>query len=149
MQELSKVCEVELTYKSNVKNSERAKVTSSSGCYHLIKPFFEDVIEYKEKFCVVLLNRNNKVLGVHTLSIGGSSATVVDPKLLFQSVLLSNASAIILAHNHPSGTLSPSDNDKSLTDKIKSGCKLFDISCLDHIILTDESYYSFADNGLM
>jgi DNA repair protein RadC len=149
MQQLTKVSEVQLTYKTNVKNSERAKVTSSSTCYDLIKPFFEDVIEYKEKFCVVLLNRNNKVLGVHTLSVGGTYSTVVDPKILFQSVILSNASAIILAHNHPSGTLSPSEDDKKITEKLKSGCNLFDISCLDHIILTDEGFYSFADNGLM
>ena len=145
----TKVSEVQLTYKSEVKNSERPMIKSSSECYQLLKPFYEDVMEYREMFCVMLLNRQNKVIGINTVSIGGGSSTVVDPKILIQSIILSNASAIILVHNHPSGTLSPSGDDKSLTDRIKKGCEIFNISCLDHIILTDESFYSFADNGLI
>jgi DNA repair protein RadC len=143
------ISEVEITYKTKVKASEREKVATSQRAFDVLRPFFEDVIEYREKFCVLLLNRQNQVLGVHTISVGGTSSTVADSKIIFQGILLANASAIILAHNHPSGCLRPSDNDKSLTKKIVDGCKLFDISCLDHLIITDESFYSFADQGLM
>lgn len=143
------ISEVEITYKTKVKASEREKVETSQRAYNVLRPFFEDVIEYREKFCVLLLNRQSQVLGVHTISIGGTSSTVADPKIIFQGILLANASAIILAHNHPSGCLKASDADKQLTNKIVEGCKIFNISCLDHLIITDESYLSFADQGLM
>jgi len=92
-------------------------------------------------------NRANKVLGSFLLSEGGVTGTVLDARIIFQGAILCNATGIILAHNHPSGNLRPSQSDLDMTKKIKEAGKLFDISLLDHIILTDEKYYSMADEG--
>src|SRR5690606_1039682 len=97
----------------------------------------------------LLLNRANKVLGIVPISKGGTSATIADPKLIFVSAIKSNASAIILAHNHPSGNLQPSTADISLTKKIMEGGKLLDVPVIDHIIVTGHGYYSFADEGAL
>ena len=97
----------------------------------------------------MLLNRANKVLGIYPVSKGGVSGTLVDPKLIFSVALKCNASSIILAHNHPSGNLFPSENDKELTQKLKSAGNFLDIKVLDHLIITPEGYFSFADEGLL
>lgn len=144
-----KVAEVQLSYKTTVKPSERQKVISSKSAKDIFMPFFDEDIEYIEKFCVMFLNRNNKVLGVQLMSIGGTSGTYVDPKIILQGAILSNASAIILCHNHPSGNLNPSEADIDITKKIKQGAKLFDISLLDHVIITSEDYLSMADKGII
>ena len=146
---MEKVAEVQLTYKTKVKPSERAKVQSSISAVDILRPFYGDDIEYIEKMYVIYLNRANKVLGVNLLSSGGTSQTVCDPKMIFQGAILANASAIILSHNHPSGTLKPSEADINLTKKIKQGCELFDIALLDHVIVTPEHYFSFADEGII
>lgn len=144
-----RVAEVQLSYKTKVKPSERQKVTSSESAKDIFMPFFDEDIEYIEKFCVMFLNRNNKVLGIQLLSIGGTSGTYVDPKIILQGAILSNSSAIILCHNHPSGNTRPSEADITITKKIKQGAELFDISVLDHIILTTEGYLSMADEGII
>ena len=96
----------------------------------------------------MLLNRSNRVLGLATLFKGGGSGTVIDQKIIFQYSLKTNAHQIILAHNHPSGNLKPSEADLSISKKIKEAGKLFDIALLDHLILTpEEAYYSMADEG--
>lgn len=146
---MEKVAEVQLTYKTKVKPSERVQVKSSINAVDILRPFYGDDIEYIEKMYVIYLNRANKVLGVNLLSTGGTSGTFCDPKMIFQGAILANASAIILSHNHPSGTLNPSEADINLTKKVKQGCELFDMSLLDHVILTPEYYYSFADEGLI
>lgn len=102
-----------------------------------------------EQFKVVLLSRANKVLGIIQISSGGIAGTVADPKLIFASALKACASSIILAHNHPSGNLGPSQADIQLTRKIKAGGELLDISVLDHVILSSEGYFPFADEGLI
>ena len=104
-------------------------------------------IDYKEMFYVVLLNRANYCLGYSHISTGSTSGTVVNIKEVFQLALKTNASSIILAHNHPSGNMTPSNADINLTQKIKNGCELFDIQLLDHLIISSLNYYSFADNG--
>ncbi|MDL2223632.1 JAB domain-containing protein, partial [Bacteroidales bacterium OttesenSCG-928-M11] len=109
--------------------------------------FDADTIEFRESFKVLLLNRSNQVLGVFNVSEGGISQTVVDIRLILQSAILSNASGVILAHNHPSGNLSPSREDDMITNRIKSACELMNISVLDHVIITSERYYSYADEG--
>lgn len=149
MLDLSKVSEVQLTYKTKIKASERPKITSSRQVYDLLRPFFEEHMEYRELFYVVYLNRGNRVLGVVKISEGGCSGTVVDNKMVFQGALLASASAIILAHNHPSGNLRPSDNDIALTKKCKEAGRVLEIDVLDHVILSDEGYYSFADENKM
>jgi len=96
---------------------------------------------------ILLLNRANKCLGIFTVSQGGTTSTEVDAKLIFATALKCNAINIILAHNYPSGNLSPSGADTQLTKKLKEGGKLLNIDVLDHIIITEDGYYSFADEG--
>ncbi|CAN5439215.1 JAB domain-containing protein [soil metagenome] len=144
------IAEVELVYKTNVRPSDRQKVSSSRDTYEaLIQTWNQDSLELCEEFKVVLLNRANRVLGLLNLSKGGVSGTVADPKLIFSAALKENASAIILAHNHPSGNLQPSQSDIDLTRKCKEAGRVLEIQVLDHIIVTTEKYYSFADEGVL
>ena len=98
---------------------------------------------------MLLLNRANKVLGIVEISKGGTAGTVVDPKIVFAAAIKTNCSAIILAHNHPSGNLRPSDQDIRLTRKLKECGNLLEINVWDHLIITREGYLSFADEGLL
>lgn len=97
----------------------------------------------------MILNRAQKVLGICEISQGGSSGTVADPKIIFALALKANASGIIVSHNHPSGNLRPSQADIDLTKKLKEGGKFLELQLLDHVIVTSEGYYSFADEGLV
>jgi len=103
-----------------------------------------DIIEYQEQVKLVLLNRVNKVLGIYDVSKGGTASAVIDLKIILAIALKCNAHGIALLHNHPSGNLRPGDADKRLTKKLKDACKLVDLVLLDHLIITKESYYSFA-----
>ena len=123
------------------------QITSSRDAYLTIKPYLAD--KNHEEFWVLLLSRSNKIKERKCISTGGISGTVVDQRLIFKPAMQSLASAIILVHNHPSGTLRPSEQDKALTKKLVSSGKILDIPILDHIIYTDEGYYSFADEGLI
>jgi DNA repair protein RadC len=144
------VAEIELVYKTNVKPSQRAKITTSKDAADLLQKIWnEDKIEFVEQFKVLLLNRSNRVLGAVDISSGGVTGTVADPKLVFVAAIKANAVAIIIAHNHPSGNLSPSKADGDLTQKIKNAGLLLDIKLLDHVIVTTEGYYSFADEGVL
>jgi DNA repair protein RadC len=96
---------------------------------------------------VAFLNRANKVINQQCISKGGVNATVVDLRMIFQKAILQKASALIVAHNHPSGLLDPSNEDIKLTKKLVEGCGFFDIQFLDHLILSGDKYYSFADDG--
>ena len=146
MDNLFTVNEVKLSYKLKQKASERPKILNSETSYNLLlKNYDVDTIEFRESFKVLLLNRVNKVLGIINISEGGVSGTVVDIRLILQSALLSNASGIIICHNHPSGELRPSIEDDRATDRIKQACKIMDIRLFDHIIISPESYYSYAD----
>ena len=98
---------------------------------------------------MLLLNRANKVLGIFQASSGGVTGTVADPKLILVAALKSNASSLVISHNHPSGNLKPSRQDEELTMKIKEAAKFLDIRLLDHLIVTPEAYYSFADEGIL
>ncbi len=95
----------------------------------------------------MLLNRANKVLGVMNVSDGGITGTIVDVKLILQAAILGNASGLIISHNHPSGILSASVQDDFITRQLKKACEVMDIALLDHVIVTPESYYSYADEG--
>lgn len=123
------------------------KISVSFDVYKLLSPRFYDLLH--EEFWIVLLNKANKVLAINLISKGGQSATVSDPKIIFKSALEHNAASIILAHNHPSGSLIPSDADIKLTRKITEGGKLLEIAVLDHLIFAESKYLSFADEGLM
>ena len=146
----TQVSEIELIYKSKVKASDLPKVTTSHDAYNLLKQNWdENKIEFVEQFKVLFLNRANKVLAIYELSTGGVSGTVADPKLVFAAALKINACNIILCHNHPSGNLKPSSADEQLTQKIKEAGKYLDLPVIDHLIISNESYYSFADEGLL
>lgn len=108
-------------------------------------------LQYKshEVFIAIFLNQANKILHNEVLSEGGITGTVVDPRLLLRKALEHNAVSIILCHNHPSGNLNPSQADKQITNKIKEAAKLLDITVTDHIIVSSEGYFSFADEGLI
>jgi DNA repair protein RadC len=147
---LTTVAEVELIYKSKVRPSDRPLVTSSKSCYQLLlQTWDENKIDFVEQFKVLLLNRSNRVLGILELSQGGITGTVADVRLVMAAALKANAVAIILSHNHPSGNLKPSKADEDLTRKMKTAGMYLDIQVLDHIIVTSEGYYSFADEGVL
>ncbi len=147
---LTTVAELELIYKTKVKPSERPLVTSSKNCYSLLlQTWDENKIDFVEQFKVLLLNRCNRVLGILELSTGGITGTVADIRLIMAAALKANAVAIIISHNHPSGNLKPSKADEDLTRKIKTAGLYLDIRVLDHIIVTSEGYYSFADEGVL
>lgn len=148
--EWAKVAEVELVYKTRVKASERPVIKSSADTYKLLREIWdENKIEMQEEFKVIFLNRGNRVIGVYDASCGGICGTVADPRLILAAALKSLSVSLILAHNHPSGNLKPSRADEELTGKINEAAKFHDIKVLDHIILTSEQYYSFADEGLL
>lgn len=126
---------------------DRAKIGSSKDAYHYIKWRLED-LDYEE-FWIILLDRSNKVIGEYRISEGGVAGTVVDPKRIFKKALDVQASGLILIHNHPSGNLKPSQQDISITSKLKQGGLLLDIGIFDHLIIGHKSFFSFADEGLL
>ena len=140
--------EIKVSYTSG--NRDKVKITNSKDSYELLLSCWsQKTIELQEEFKVLLLNRNHQVLGIYPLSKGGVSGTVVDAKLVFSVALKCNASSIVIAHNHPSGNLKPSEADLRLTKKIKEAGNYLDVKVLDHIILSREGYYSFADESQM
>jgi DNA repair protein RadC len=147
---LTEVAEVEIRYKTSGMIS-KSKYTCSSDSEKLFRQYYDRLenIEHVESFLIMLLNRTNRMLAIGLVSSGGVSGTVVDPKIVFQYALKANASGIIVAHNHPSGNLFPSESDKTITKKLTEGGKYLDIAVLDHLILTRDNYFSFADEGLM
>ena len=147
----TKVNEIAISYSGNLKTNQLPKITSSQNAAELLYgQWNKNNIELHETFKVMLLNNANKVKGIYEVSTGGITGTLVDLRILFAVVLKSLTTAVILAHNHPSGTLIPSEPDKRLTQKIKKAGELFDIKVLDHLILTpDGNYFSFADEGIL
>lgn len=142
---------VKLSYVREKTGIKPEKITCSRQAYEYLHSLYDPgQIEHIELFYMLLLNRNNNILGAHLVSMGGVAGTVVDPKIIFQTALLGNASAIVLCHNHPSGNLMPSQQDVDITLKIKAGAKFLDITVADHIIISPEGeYFSFADHGHM
>jgi DNA repair protein RadC len=125
----------------------RQKITSSRDAYELMRPeLFDEVIEH---FYLILLSRSNYVIKKQLISQGGTSGTVVDPKLVFKTALEHMAHSVILVHNHPSGSASPSEQDKKLTQRLVRIGRDMDLSILDHMIFTDRGYFSFADEGIL
>jgi DNA repair protein RadC len=144
------VAEVELVYKTRVKASQRPQIISASDACQVLKNVWEEgKMELVEQFKVLYLNRANRVLCVYHVSSGGISGTVADLRLIFTAALKVSAVSLILAHNHPSGSLKPFRPDEELTGKIKGAGQLLDIKLLDHLILTMEGYFSIADEGLL
>lgn len=139
-----KISEISVSYSNRA--TDKIKVHSSKESYEvLLESWNVDTIELQEEFKVLLLNRSNTVLGIYAMSKGGVSGTIVDAKLVFSVALKCNASSIIVAHNHPSGNLTPSQSDITLTKKLKLAGDYLDIDLIDHLIVTKSGYYSFAD----
>lgn len=126
---------------------KKVKIVSSQSAYHLLKKRLSDLPH--EEFWILVLNRANLVTREECISKGGISGTVVDIRLICKSAVESKASGIIVAHNHPSGQVEPSEQDKAITKKLKEALQLFEISLLDHVIIGDEKYFSFADESLL
>lgn len=126
---------------------QKGQITSSLDAYEILHPRMRDLTQ--EAFWIILLDRRSKVISVEEIHVGGMSAMVVDPKVIFQKALERKACSVILSHNHPSGATSPSIEDIRLTEKIKSAGSFMDIKVLDHVIIGEGAYYSFADEGKM
>ncbi|MBT8394611.1 MAG: DNA repair protein RadC [Bacteroidia bacterium] len=126
---------------------EKKKITSSASVFELMQPVIGEL--QHEEFWIIYLNNSNKVLQKHHLSKGGITGTLVDVRLVLKNALENGATSIILVHNHPSGTLKPSSAQKQLTQKIKTASESLDIKVLDHLIVTEKAYFSFADENLI
>ena len=144
-----KVAEIKVSYFSKIKMDEAPQIFNSRDAFKIfIANWNLNELELRESFKVMLLNRKNLVKGIYTVSDGGVSGTVADPKLIFSVALKTMASSIVLAHNHPSSNISPSQTDLSLTRRLREAGKLLEIDVTDHIIIgSSDSYYSFADEG--
>lgn len=137
----------ELANRKWTNNEQRTSIRNSGDVKNILRHYLMDLSH--EEFYVLYLNRANRVIKLEQLSKGGLSATVVDVKLMMRQALLLKASTLILAHNHPSGNLRPSEEDLQLTAQIKKACKYFDLKLLDHLIFGGKDVLSFADDGLL
>jgi DNA repair protein RadC len=142
----SKLREVTAVYKTK-EDISNVKIGGSRDVNEYIRSVYPVSIEIREAMLVLLLNNSNRTLGYSIASIGGLTGTLVDVRLVLRDALLTQATGLILIHNHPSGTLKPSQSDINITSKVKNAAKLLDIILLDHLILTEDTYYSFADEG--
>ena len=131
-----------------VRASDRLKINGSADAAEAFKLIWPQ-IEHIEFAYLLLLNRQNRVLGYHQISKGGINGTVIDVRVIFQVALKASATGIIIAHNHPSGNLDVSDADRKITKKIKEAGNVLDIPLLDHLVITQESYFSMADEGIL
>ena len=136
--------------KVSVTKGDKVTITSPEKMVEVMRSIFDaDTILWTEEVIMVCLNRANDVVGYYRVSSGGFSGTILDPRVVMTIALNNASSSIILAHNHPSGNLKPSEGDKAITEKIRKACAFFDMNLLDHLIITDESYLSFKEEGLI
>jgi DNA repair protein RadC len=145
----TQIAEISINYKPLKRACEMRKIITSKDAEQFFRSIWSDKLQYIEEFYMLLLNRSNLIIGYLKVSEGGTAGTVVDAKIVFQGALKCNASSIILCHNHPSGNLKPSENDVQITRKLKEAGKVMDLPVVDHLILTSEGYYSFADEGML
>lgn len=140
------IAALELGRRRNLAEAEqKVQIKSSRDIYEVMYPLIADLPN--EEFWVLHLNKANRIIEKERISIGGIGGTVVDVKIILKSALQKLASAMILVHNHPSGNLTPSDADLSITKKLRDAATYLEILVLDHVIIGDKNYYSFADNG--
>jgi len=139
----------ELKLKKIKSNLIKKKITTSKDASDYARQFYYDDLSIYESFFLILLNKSNLTIGFVKISQGGIAGTVVDKMIVMKYAIESLASGIILIHNHPSGNTNPSNTDIQLTNNLKECCKLFNIYIFDHVIITEENYYSFADNNLL
>jgi DNA repair protein RadC len=150
MNQIYKVSEVKLSYKTKPTKPEKVRVNSPAECYKVfINHWEKGQIEHKETLRMLLLNQANVVLGIYKISEGGISDTSIDVRIIMQAALLANATSIVLAHNHPSGNLSPGYGDIEVTKLIKEAARVMNITVHDHIIVCKNGFYSFANKGIL
>jgi DNA repair protein RadC len=133
--------------RKEIVSAELVQISTSIDVYELIASQFKDLNH--EEFWILLMNRANRVTSKHLISKGGQAGTIADPKIIFNIALENHAASIILAHNHPSGNLKPSHSDVELTKKLRSAGQFLDLPVLDHLIITDQGFLSFADEGIL
>jgi DNA repair protein RadC len=142
--------EIKISVSFDRRKTELHSIQSTQDAFLVFQKIFNaDTIDWNEEFILLCLNNANKVLGYYKISSGGMLATVVDLRMLFMTALNALSTQIIIAHNHPSGNLNPSNSDIALTKKIKEAGDFLDIKLLDHIIISDGEYYSFLENNLL
>jgi len=140
----------EITLKYKKGNVEKITVKTSQESADVMRKFFDaDTIDYTESCICLFLNRILKTIGWFKLSQGGIAGTVIDAKVVCVTALKCGASGVIMAHNHPSGDCKPSENDKKITEKVKEALKAIDIELVDHLVIGENTHYSFADDGLL
>ena len=133
--------------KTVLQESDDDYIRSSSDSYRTIRPVLED--HEHEEFWVILVNRSNKIIRKEQISKGGMNATIVDPKMVYRIALMYSAAGIIFCHNHPSGNVRPSESDIRLTRRLKDAAIFLEIAMLDHLIIGTNTYFSFADDGIL
>jgi DNA repair protein RadC len=144
------VSEIEIVYKSKVKASQRPILKTAKESYELLLRFWnDDKLDLVEEFKVLLLNQSGRVLALVHLSSGGITSTIADQRLIFGISLKAAATSIIVAHSHPSGSIRPSKADELFTQQLVQAGEILNIKVADHIIVTREHYYSFAEEGLL
>ncbi|HVW96851.1 MAG TPA: JAB domain-containing protein [Mucilaginibacter sp.] len=150
LEHLFRIAEVELVYRRNPPSKGKIYVKDSKSAYQVLKNTWdENKIDLIEQFKIILLNRDLSCIGISEISSGGITGCIVDPKVVFTTALKARATSIILAHNHPSSNLQPSDADRRVTAKLLDGGMFLDIGVGDHLILSSDGYYSMADNGFI
>lgn len=137
----------ELGLRRQVPNASKPSIRSSADAYRLMRPHLVD--RQAEAFLVLYMNRRHALIRLETLSFGGISSTVVDVRLLLKRALELGATALIVGHNHPSGNLNPSPQDRSLTEQLKKASRFLEVELLDHLVVTDAGYTSFSDEGFL
>lgn len=143
-----KIAEINVSYSTN--QIDKIKLTNSKEVFDfIISKWNLNIIEFQEESKIILVNRANFVIGIHDLSKGGISGTVVDIRIILSIALKCNASGIILIHNHPSGNLTPSEADRVITRKLKNACELIDQTLIDHLIISKHDFYSFKQEGFI
>jgi DNA repair protein RadC len=140
-------CNIKVIYKT-IPRAERVIIRNSEAAVSHLKPSWPDIDHY-ETSMIVYLNQANVVIGVQRVATGGITGVVMDTRIILQTALLLNACKLVICHNHPSGSIKPSQADENITQKIKAAAAFHEITVQDHIILTNDSYYSFADEGIL
>jgi len=142
------LCEITLKYKPG--SQRKGPIGSSEEAIKILRTMYDpDTLSLTECFICLFLDRANQTIGWMKLSQGGINGTVTDVRLLVATAIKCAASSVIISHNHPSGNITPSEADKTITKRIGLACKLFDIQVLDHVIITQDAHYSFSDNGVV
>lgn len=143
-----KLSEIKVSY-HNLSKDDVTTTNSKDVWKVALLNWDEGLLEYQEEVKALLLNRANKVLGIYDLSRGGTASCIVDLKVILAVALKCNAHSVILIHNHPSGNIKPSEVDKNITKRLKEACSVVDLKLLDHLIISKDAYFSFADDGIL